>query len=76
MLLLLTLTGCPLAFLEPPAQIAVTSASEPYPPPYRTCAEVVAAWKAGLIREDSLIDGAVWIVDAQGRTVICPVPPR
>lgn len=76
MVLLPTSTGCLWVFPGPPPPPAPTTPSQPYPQPYRTCAEVLAAWNAGLIRADSLINGAVWIVDAQGRTVICPVPAR
>lgn len=74
LMVVLTLPGC-MSSGPPPAPPVVTTEAPPaYPEPYRNCDEVVAAWNAGRIRADSLINGAVWIVDANGRTIVCQVP--
>lgn len=76
LLLILIVIGYPVNQPAPWPSWAVTSAvAPPYPERFHTCEEVLAAWRAGLISAESLVGGAMWIVDAGGRTVVCPVPP-
>ena len=58
-----------------PMPTVTTTVVGPPHQPYRTCDEALKAWREGRIRCDSLIDGAVLIVNRAGGTEFCDVIP-
>lgn len=74
-LLALTAAGCGVAepAEPPPPMETVTVVSTPVRESWRDCEQARQAWDRGRIREDSLVDGAVLIVDRQGNTQFCEV---
>lgn len=70
------LAGCghPAPVQPPGPQPTVTTTDvPPIRNTWRTCDEARQAWDQGRIREDSLIDGAVYIVHEDGTGEFCEI---